>query len=70
VTIEQQREIAILAQQVLNLKSCNASADVSQILQQIDILVYKAYNMTYEQVLSVAPETTITRDEYENYKLD
>jgi hypothetical protein len=70
VTMERQKEIANLAQQVLDMKSCDASADVSNILQQIDILVYKAYNMAYEQILSVDPETNITRTEYDNYELN
>lgn len=37
------------------------------IQQQIDIIVYHLYNLTYEEVLIVDPETTITREEYDNH---
>ena len=33
--------------------------------QKIDLLVYKLYNLTYDEVLIVDPETPITREEYE-----
>jgi hypothetical protein len=33
--------------------------------QRIDLLVYHLYNMTYDEVLIVDPETPITREEYE-----
>ena len=34
--------------------------------QQIDLFVYHLYNLTYDEVLIVDPETPITREEYEN----
>ena len=33
--------------------------------QKIDLLVYKLYNLTYDEVLIVDPETPITHEEYE-----
>ena len=33
--------------------------------QQIDLLVYHLYGLTYDEVLIVDPETPITREEYE-----
>ena len=35
---------------------------------QIDFLVYHLYGLTYDEVLIVAPDTPITREEYEAYK--
>lgn len=35
---------------------------------EIDHLVYHLYNLTYDEVLIIDPETPITREEYENYK--
>jgi hypothetical protein len=43
---------------------------ISHISTTIDVVVYKLYDFSYDEVLIVDPETTITRDEYENYKLD
>ena len=36
--------------------------------QQIDLLVYHLYGLTYDEVLIVDPETPITREEYEHNK--
>ena len=33
--------------------------------KQIDRLVYHLYNLTYDEVLIVDPDTPITREEYE-----
>lgn len=43
--------------------------DVSTIEQEIDQLVYKLYNLTYEEVLIIDPETPIIREEYDNFKI-
>lgn len=32
---------------------------------EVDKLVYKLYDLTYDEVLIVDPETPITREEYE-----
>lgn len=37
---------------------------------RIDHIVYHLYDLTYDEVLIVDPETPITREEYENFKLD
>jgi len=34
--------------------------------QQIDLMVYHLYGLTYDEVLIVDPKTPITREEYEN----
>lgn len=36
---------------------------------QIDHIVYHLYNLTYDEVLVIDPETPITREEYENWTL-
>ena len=33
---------------------------------EIDLLVYQLYGLTYDEVLIVDPETPITREEYES----
>ena len=40
--------------------------DALSIMQQIDILVYHLYDLTYDEVLIIDPETPITREEYES----
>ena len=45
-------------------KKYNPSADTSALESEIDRLVYQLYGLTYDEVLIVDPETTITREEY------
>ena len=40
------------------------------IISRIDLIVYKLYELSYDEVLVVDPETPISREEYENFKLD
>lgn len=47
-------------------KKTSPQANTSDIENRIDSLVYKLYNLTYDEVLIVDPETPITREEYEN----
>lgn len=35
-------------------------------MQQIDVLVYHLYGLTYDEVLIIDLETPITREEYED----
>ncbi|MBO4942924.1 MAG: N-6 DNA methylase [Muribaculaceae bacterium] len=44
--------------------------DLCEVLMpQIDFLVYHLYDLTYDEVLIVDPETPITRDQYENFNI-
>ena len=54
-----------LVDRILNVKRDNPNADTSSLEQQIDLLVYHLYGLTYDEVLIVDPETPITREEYE-----
>ena len=40
------------------------TGDILSTMQQIDFLVYHLYNLTYDEVLIIDPETPITREEY------
>ena len=55
--------ITELVKQVLENHSKGLDTKTGE--QQIDLLVYHLYNMTYDEVLIVDPDTPITRDEYE-----
>ena len=37
---------------------------------KIDIMVYKLYNLTYEEVKIIAPAFALTEIEYENVKIE
>lgn len=46
-------------------KKENPMADTSELENQIDLIVYRLYNLTYDEVLIVDPDSPITREEYE-----
>lgn len=56
--------ISSLVDNILATKRLNPSADTSVDEQKIDRLVYHLYNLTYDEVLIVDPETPITRERY------
>jgi hypothetical protein len=59
-------EITRLVENIVYLKEESLSNDTSALEQQIDLLVYHLYGLTYDEVLIVDPDTPITRDEYED----
>lgn len=58
-------QIASIVNRILNAKEIDHNADVTSDESEIDILVYRLYGLTYDEVLVVDPETPITREEYE-----
>ena len=46
-------------------KSKNPNADTTSYEAEIDILVYHLYQLTYDEVLIVDPETPLTKEEYD-----
>lgn len=59
-------ELAEHAEQMISLKAQNA--DTTALEDEIDFMVYKLYNLTYDEVLVVDPETPIKREDYEKAK--
>lgn len=47
-------------------KKTNPQTNTGTLEYQIDLLVYRLYGLTYDEVLIVDPTTPITREEYEN----
>ena len=60
-----QEPLIRLVEKILKIKKTNPQSDTSEIENQIDLLVYKLYNLIYDEVLIVDPTTPITREEYE-----
>ncbi|EKY08560.1 hypothetical protein HMPREF9075_01656 [Capnocytophaga sp. oral taxon 332 str. F0381] len=59
-----------LVTQILNAKEKDSNFDTIDLENQIDILVYKLYNLTYEEVKIIDPniESIISKEEYEAKK--
>ncbi len=60
------RPIINFVDQILAAKKANPQADTREMEQEIDLLVYHLYGLTYEEVLIVDPETEVTKVKYEN----
>lgn len=63
-TKEQQQPIIDLVDTILSAKRADANTDTSQEERKIDILVYRLYGLTYDEVKIIDPDTPITREEY------
>ncbi|MDO8571033.1 MAG: Eco57I restriction-modification methylase domain-containing protein [Candidatus Daviesbacteria bacterium] len=63
-------KIESLVDQILTLKKQNKDADTKNLESQIDQLVYKLYDLTYEEVLIVDKEFKTTREDYEKFISD
>ena len=59
-------KIAELAKKIIISKNEDLASDVSNIDEEIDLMIYHLYGLTYDEVLIVDPETPITREEYES----
>ena len=58
-------EIDNLVMSILSAKRLALDTDITALEQQIDLLIYHLYDLTYDEVLIVDPQTSITREEYE-----
>lgn len=64
----QQKSIISLVTKILSQKS--NGKDTSKLEQQIDNIVYRLYELTYEEVKVIDPEFGLTKSEYEGIKID
>ncbi len=54
-------------EQILSLKKENK--DISTLEQEIDLMVYKLFNFSYQELLIIDTEFPLTEAEYNNYKI-
>jgi len=59
-----------LVTNVIEEKQKNPTVDTSSNESLIDIIVYHLYNLIYDEVLIVDPQTQITREQYESFNND
>ena len=63
-------KISNIVQIVLDINQKSSVSDISNYENEIDHLVYHLYDLTYDEVLIIDPETPITREEFENFKIE
>ena len=66
VSNEKQYIVALLVQEILSAKEENSNADTSNLENEIDILVYKMFNLTFDEVKVIDPniENIISKQDY------
>lgn len=58
-------QVLALVDSIILAKQADPTADTSEQERTIDLMVYKLYGLTYDEVKVVDSETTITEEEYE-----
>nr|WP_170150586.1 Eco57I restriction-modification methylase domain-containing protein [Marinifilum flexuosum] len=69
-TEEQEQNILKVFEEILNLKKQNIQIDTSLLESQIDIMVYKLYQLNHNEVLIIDPEFQLTESEYNAFELE
>lgn len=54
---------------ILNLKHATSQYDTIAQENEIDLILYHLYDLTYDEVLIIDPQTPISREEYESFNL-
>lgn len=59
-----------IVEEIIARKAVDESASIQDLENQIDNIVYHLYHLTYDEVLIVDPEASISREEYESFNLN
>nr|WP_287326558.1 TaqI-like C-terminal specificity domain-containing protein [Okeania sp. SIO1F9] len=62
---DKEQLLTSIATNIIQLKEENPKADTTQLEQEIDVLVYQLYGLTYEEVLIVDPTFHLSKETYE-----
>jgi Alw26I/Eco31I/Esp3I family type II restriction m6 adenine DNA methyltransferase len=63
------KKIVIIVNKILEAKAADPQADTSALEQQVDNLVYRLYNLTYDEVKEIDPEFPLGKAEYERIEV-
>jgi adenine-specific DNA-methyltransferase len=66
----QQNPFVALVDKIISAKQSNPYADTTALENRIDELVFKLYDLTYEEVKVIAPDFWLGEEEYENLKVE
>ena len=58
------KELNRLVKEIISIRNADEKADISKITDAIDKLVYKLYQLTYNEVKIIDPEFALTEQEY------
>ena len=64
----QQNPFIEIVDNIIKDKNCNIDTSVQE--NKIDLMVYKLYQLTFDEVLVVDPEFSMGQEEYENFEIE
>ena len=67
-TAEEQKQVENLLDEILKRKKANQ--DTKSLEKKIDVLVYKLYELTYEEVKVIEKDFVLSEDEYEKIRVE
>lgn len=70
ISDDKQTLFITLVDKILSAKNSDPHADTTTLENRIDELVFKLYDLTYEEVKVIVPDFWLSEGEYENIKLD
>lgn len=57
--------IILLVDKILKIKKTSPQADTAELENQIDLIVYRLYDLTYDEILVIDKDIKVSREEYE-----
>lgn len=66
-TIEQQERVASIVDNILCLKK-QSNTNTFLLEHEIDLIIYHLYELSFDEILIIDPDTSITREEYDSFK--
>jgi adenine-specific DNA-methyltransferase len=60
----------IFKEEILALSKHEISFNTTTLEKEIDVLVYKLYELTYDEIKVVDPDFWLSEEEYKNVRLD
>ena len=70
ISMEAQKPFIEICKKIERLKSKNEKADITEFEKDINVRVYKLYELTYDEVKVIDPEFSLSKKEYEAIKLE
>jgi hypothetical protein len=67
--MEAQKPFLDFYKKIEKLKLKNENADITELENEINIVVYKTYALTYDEVKVIDPEFSLSKKEYDGIKI-
>ncbi len=64
-----QTRLSNIVEEIFSFTTEDSQSDISSYEREIDLIVYKLYGLEYSEVLIIDSETSITKEEYENFSV-